>query len=492
MGINLSAPEVPIREQRLGAVTCYQGAVGDLCRRSRSGVLRERDRFFTQCSSCSSVTAICQLAMIQDAAVVNHAPLGCAGDFTNFNFINRSGQHKRGWGLKNAQLISSNLGEYELIFGGSDKLRQAAREALDRYQPQALFITTSCATGIIGEDLEGLADEIEAEAGIPVVPVYCEGFRSKVWASGFDAAYHGILRKIVKPAREKRTDLVNVINFWGDDIFTELLKPIGLTPNYVVPFTSVGQLERLSEATASIQICATLGTYLAAGLETHFGVPEIKAPPPYGIAGTDAWLREMGRVTGKEAEVEALIRSEKAVIAAELAEYRAKLKGVRGFVAAGAVHGHSLLAVLSELGIEVAGGCVWHHDPRFDHGENQADSLQHLLAHYGDVDFGVCGKQSFELVNLLRKTKPDILVVRHNGMAVCGAKLGIPTFLMGDEHFGLGYRGLLRYGRKIVDTIANPSFVKNLAAHTRLPYTDWWLGQEPSSMMEAETDEFGG
>jgi Nitrogenase molybdenum-iron protein, alpha and beta chains len=487
MTVNIGNSEVPIREQRLGAIVGYHGTADDLYRRSKAGNLEDQERSFTQCTSCSSVNAICQLAMIQDAAVVNHAPLGCSGDFSNFNFINRSGQHKRGWQLANAHLISSNLRENDMVFGGAAKLREAVIEAFNRYQPRAIFITTSCASGIIGEDMEGLADELQAELKIPIISIYCEGFKSRVWATGFDAAYHGILRKVVKPAVRKRPELINVINFWGEDIFTELLGKIGLVPNYVVPFTSIRQLEKLSEAGATVQICSTLGTYLAAGLEEEFGVPEVKAPPPYGIAGTDAWLRELGKVTHKEQEVEKLINDEKEAIASELAELRKKLLGVKGFISAGAVHGHSLISVLKDLGVEVIGGCVWHHDQKFDHGDERADSLQHLVTHYGDVDFGICGKQSFELVNLLYKLKPDIFVVRHNGMAVWGAKLGIPTILMGDEHFGFGYRGLIHYGRKIVDTITNPAYVKNLAVHSRLPYTQWWLQQDPYSFMRGKS-----
>lgn len=477
MAVNLKNPEVSIREQRLDSITSYKGTIGDFCCRKRDQTLTEQNHFFSQCSSCSSVNAICQLAMIQDAVVVNHAPLGCAGDFINFNFINRTGQHKRGWKTANARLISSNLRENEMVFGGAAKLREAVQEAIRRYQPKAVFITTSCASGIIGEDLEGLADEMEAELGIPIIPVYCEGFKSRVWATGFDAAYHGILRKIVKPAGAKQPDLINIINFWGDDIFTGLLGKAGLKPNYIVPFTTIAQLEKLSEAAATVQICSTLGTYLAAGLEEHFGVPEVKAPPPYGIAGTDAWLRELGRVVGKEKEIEALIASEKAAVEPELLKLREKLAGVRGFIAAGDIHGHSLINVLKELGLEIVHGCVWHHDQRLDNGDPRADSLQHTLTYHGDVNFGVCNKQSYELVRLLYQLKPDIFVVRHNGMAVWGAKLGIPTFLMGDEHFGLGYRGLINYGQKIIDTITNPSYVKSLAVHTKLPYTDEWLNQ---------------
>ena len=62
---------------------------------------------------------------------------------------------------------------------------------------------TTCAAGIIGDDVESVTTSLEDELGIPIVAIFCEGFRSKMWTSGFDAGYHGIARKLVKPAEKK-------------------------------------------------------------------------------------------------------------------------------------------------------------------------------------------------------------------------------------------------------------------------------------------------
>jgi nitrogenase molybdenum-iron protein alpha chain len=281
----------------------------------------------------------------------------------------------------------------------------------------------------------------------------------------------------VRPARTKRPELVNVITFIGDDYFSELLRPIGLVPNLIVPFTKVEELERLSEAGATAQMCSTLGTFLAAGLERDFGVPEIKSPPPYGLAATDIWLREAARLTAHGDSVEDFIAAEHRAIQPELDAFRAQFAGVRAFVAAGPSHGHSFMSVLQDLGIQLLGGCMLHHDPKLDNGDPAADTLQHVVKNYGNVRYGVCNKQSYELVNLIRKLKPDVLVVRHPSLVVSCAKLGIPTFFVDDEHIALGYRGLLRYGRKISDWLRNPSIERNLARHAPLPYTTWWLDQ---------------
>ena len=66
-----------------------------------------------------------------------------------------------------------------------------------------------------------------------------------------------------------------------------MLKELDLRVNYVVDLASVKDLEILSEAAATVGFCYTLSSYMAVALEQEFGVPEVKAPMPYGFHGTD-------------------------------------------------------------------------------------------------------------------------------------------------------------------------------------------------------------
>lgn len=481
--INIHAPGVQIRESRIGSITGFEGTAGELVGCSLRGQLQDSPRSFSQCMGCASGHALCQLAMIRDAVVVNHAPVGCAGDFFSFNFVYRVGQMERGLPPATGRYFSTNLTEHDTIFGGIDKLEETVREAFRRVQPKAVFITTSCASGIIGDDVEGAAERLTEELGIPVIGCYCEGFKSKIWTTGFDSAYHAIVRSLVKPP-EKKTNKVNVINFWGAHVFDGLLEELGYEAEYIVPFSTVAQLERISEAAATIQVCQTLGTYLGAALEQIYGVPEIKSPQGYGVAGTDAWLREVGRVLGASGQVEAIIAREHERVLPRLEEYRRRLAGKRVYVTAGAAHGHALLAVLRELGLEVQGAAIFHHDPVYDNGDSRSDMLKHVVDTYGDVNrFNVCNKQAYELVNILNRTRPDLMISRHGGMTIWGAKLGIPTLLVGDEQFSFGYQGVLNYAERILDTLDRREFVTNLAKHSTMPYTRWWLEQDPFSFL---------
>ncbi|MDU4960475.1 MAG: nitrogenase component 1 [Sporomusaceae bacterium] len=484
--INLQTAEVPVREVRLGSITGFAGTAGELVRCAQAGKLRDSERDFSQCMGCASGNAFCQLSMIRDAAVVNHAPAGCAGDFFTFNFVYRVGQMERGLPPVNGSYFNTNLEEKDTVFGAVQKLAATVRAVYRRVRPNAIFITTSCVSGIIGDDVENTANELTEELGIPVIACFCEGFKSKIWTTGFDSAYHAIVRKLVKPPRQK-SNRVNIINFWGSHVFDALLAPLGYEADYIVPFSTVADLERIAEAAATIQICPTLGTYIGAALEQVYGVPEIKSPPAYGIAGTDQWLRELGRVLDREQEIEALIEREKRRVLPAIRQYREKLQGKTVYLTAGAAHGHALIALLRELGMEVQGAAIFHHDPVYDNGDPAADALAHAVNTYGDVPhYNVCNKQAYELVNILNRVRPDIMIARHGGMTLWGAKLGIPTLLVGDEQFSFGYQGILNYAERILETLDNKEFVSNLARHSSMPYTRWWLEQDPFSFLRSD------
>lgn len=481
--INILQSEVEIRETRLGSITGYEGSAKELVELSRSGCLKDKSRGFSQCIGCSSGNAFCQLSGIRDAAVINYAPIGCAGDFQSFDFINRVGLRDYGINDYVQNFYNVNLTEKDTIFGGLEKLRATILQVYKRANPKAIFVTTSCVSGIIGDDVVSVTDELSDELEIPVVSCICEGFRSKLWTTGFDAAFHSVLKGIVKPP-QKKTNKVNIINFWGSHIFDDLLKELGYEAQYVVPYAKCDELTYISEAAASIQVCATLGSYLGAALEELYGVPEIKFAPAYGVIGTDKWMRELGRVLNREQEIEAIIQRRHKEIAPKLKEYRDKLQGKKVYIAAGAAFGHALIALLSDLGMEVQGASIYHHDAFYDNHSNDSDALANTIELYGDLPkYHVCNKQTFEIVNILNRLDIDILIARHPGIVVWGAKLGIPTFIMDDEQFAFGYQGILNYAEKILDTLETIEFTQNLKKHARMPYSKWWLEQQADSFL---------
>ncbi len=469
-----------VRERRLKSILAFEGTAESLNEGSKTLKLKTGKTPFTQCSDCSQMCAETLSYSIRDAAVIVHSPIGCCSAASATDVALDVVARERG--IKEEQRVNaicSNINERDTVYGALDKLRHAIDTAFTRYNPSVIFVQSSCAAGIIGDDIESVTDEKMRQYGIPVVPVFCEGFKSKVWTSGFDAVFHGVLRKIVKPPRQRQDDLVNLFNFQGADSFTGLLSLLGLRVNYLLPLADVDSIAYMSEAACTAHICETLATYVAKSLEDEYGVPEVKAPAPFGITWTDEWLREIAKHTGKEDIVEQAIASEHARIKPAIDELRRQLTGKTVYVYAGDSYAHSLTNMAIELGMTPVGITTLHHDQRTDNTDEALNTLGKLIEDHGDIDnFTVCNKQPYQVVKLLDRIRPDVLIVRHMGLTVTGTKLGIPTICEGDVNISAGYDGIVKLGQRIVQVLKARTMLDTMAAHVEWPYTQWWLEQE--------------
>jgi nitrogenase molybdenum-iron protein alpha chain len=114
-------------------------------------------------------------------------------------------------GVENhAVYVGTDMNEKDTIFGSSESLRRIILEVNDRYHPEVIFVASSCATGIIGEDIDSIVDDVKQEINVPIVAVHCEGFKSRIWATGFDISDHAVLSSLVQPDKEdKQNQLKN-------------------------------------------------------------------------------------------------------------------------------------------------------------------------------------------------------------------------------------------------------------------------------------------
>ena len=487
MSINISSTESATRENRLGSVTGYNGTLRALREESCRGGPRDRERCYAQASLCNAACALGLTSFIVNAAIIHHGPSGCA--VTAMTTCNSKDQLARTINLDNSHsaYVSTDMNESDTVFGATDTLRHVIKKTIERYKPRAVFIGASCVSGVIGEDLESVSREFESEYNIPVAPIHCEGFKTKIWASGFDAAFHAIVKHIVRPPQKKST-LVNVINFFGGarKEITEIFKRFGVEPLYLISNTTVEQLSRLSESAATISTCGTLGTYLGNALEQNYGVHYVRSLQPHGIAGYEGWLRGLGEVLGKEDEVEAHLAREREIYLPRIEEVKRRLTGLRAVIGMGPGFTFNTARVLQVLGIEVVHTAAWHYDKQYDDGSAPA-AFEYLVKNSpDDFQMSVSDLQNHELMNILHRTKPDIFFSRHPGSTVWAMKLGIPAICVVDEYAIFGYRGLLNFAYWVLDVVTNQSFTKNLSKRVKLPYTDWWFDQHNSHFLDDE------
>jgi len=487
MPINLNISENKTRENRLGSISGYCGTLRDLNEQASCGSLKNRERCFSQASLCNAACALSQLGFITDAAVVQHSPSGCA--VTAMQVGNSKDQLAAKLGLDTSKsgYVCTDMNEADTVFGATDNLRDVVRETYKRYKPNAIFVGASCVSGVIGEDLDSVIDELREEIPVPLAVIHCEGFKTKIWATGFDAAFHAILTSVVKPP-EKKSNKVNVVNFFGAarDEITRIFSEFGVEPFFLISNSSVEELSRLSESLATVSTCGTLGTYIGNGLYEKYGVPYVKSLQPHGIAGFESWLRGLGKVLNKEEEVEGFLERERSKYIEKIDKIKGKLKGLKAVVGMGPGFNFNTTRALQELGIEIVYSAAWHFDKQYD-DENVPDAFKYLVENSpNNYNLSVSDLQNYELINILKTFKPDIFFSRHTGSTVWAMKLGIPALCVYDEYALFGYRGFLNFAYSIYDVVTNRSYTENLSKRVKLPYSDWWFKQNNDFFLKKE------
>lgn len=483
MSLNLESSNVATRENRIGSITGYIGTLSDLAQQSGCGTLKGCSRCFSQSSTCLSSCALGQLSAIRDVAIIHHGPAGCSVASAGAYYLDKVMAKKRGV-TNNTVYVGTDMNEKDTIFGSADALRRIILEVNKRYSPKAIFVTSSCATGIIGEDIDSVVDDVRDEIDIPIVAVHCEGFKSRIWATGFDISDHAVLSSIVQPPKQKR-NTINFKNFYESarPEIIEIFKNFDLEPIFLYCNSTVEELSHISESLATTCICGTLGNYLGNGLEEKYGVPYIRTINPLGIAGFETWLREIGRVTDRSEAVEKYIAEQRSAYIPQIEEIKKELKGLKAVLGMGPGYTFEVSRVLNELGIEVVWALAWHYDKKYENGD-VPPSMEYLLENGVDFEASVADQQNYEVMNILNKYQPDLYLSRHPGSTVWAIKNGTPAVYVADEYMIFGYKHTIEFAQSILDSIHNRSFEKNLARRVKLPYTDWWYQQNVDKFLE--------
>ncbi|WP_263641043.1 nitrogenase component 1 [Methanobrevibacter arboriphilus] len=207
--VELDKVTCPTREQRANGTNVYFGKASELLDDAKKGNLKCTERGFQQSGGCIlNFYLSVRVSTIRDAAIIFNGPVGCSHAALGYKelygaipeALGKPTNYKLNW-------LTTNLGEDDVVFGAKDKLIEAIKEAEDRYSPKAIFILTTCVTGIIGEDIESAVNEIQPDVKATIVPIHCEGVRSKIMQTGYDAFWHGVLKYLVKKnlKRNKKT-----------------------------------------------------------------------------------------------------------------------------------------------------------------------------------------------------------------------------------------------------------------------------------------------
>jgi nitrogenase molybdenum-iron protein alpha chain len=481
-----------VRETRIGVCAAYCGDCGTLIDDVKVGCAQLQGRKFAQSGGCQLMLASGILSSLTNVVAVVHSPLGCCSNMMGMAGMRKTMRASKGKRDEEFIWLHTNMDEMDVVKGGTDKLREAVLYAEKEFHPDAIIVINGCVPGIIGDDIDSLASELGARLSAKIVPVHCEGFKSRYVASGYDSAYHGLLRGLVEPIlryeraipdegkdaleRYQIGRTVNIFNVGsnsnGDEAeLSRIVAELGLIPRVLPLHASLDDLARIGEAALNVSICATHDDYLLGHLRERFGTPYIIDTLPIGTRSTNRWVGEIAKFFGLQAEARRVAELETRQLREALAPFRKILEGKTIYIGGGETR---ILTTadffVTDLGMNVV-GVKAHNIDRFV--EDIAAEL-----HSPQLEITVAAGQPSEELVVLNRLRPD-LYCGHAGANGWVARLGIPNLpLFGQTLNYMGYSGAYELARKAAKAIKNTNFVRNISANVRLPLSQEWLARD--------------
>ena len=332
------------------------GAKQKLCR-SRGG------------ESCAFDGAMIVLQPIADAVHIVHGPIGCLGN----SWEGRGTLSKKG--VFHTMGLTTAMDEMDIIYGCDGRLLDSILDAFRRLRPQAVFVHSTCVSGLTGEDIDAVCKKAqalinaEAPAGanampLKVIPVNAAGFVGPK-NLGNRIAGEALLDNVIGTAEPEYTtafdiNLIGEYNIAGDLWQIEpVLEDAGIRVlSRITGDSTFREIAYAHRAKLNLVVCSRALINVAREMERKYGIPYLevsffgKTEIARALRGVAVVLDPDG-VKGLKVRTEAVMEKEERKLAMALEEH-GHLEGKRAVLYTGGVKSWSTIQALMDLGIEVA------------------------------------------------------------------------------------------------------------------------------------------
>jgi len=386
---------------------------------------------------------------IVDALHLIHGPIGCAAYTWDIRGSLSSGPELH------RLSFSTDLQERDVIFGGENKLYDSLTELIDKHQPKAAFVYTTCIVGVIGDDVERICRQVEKEKNIPVIPVQAPGFQGSK-KDGYKVACESIFKLVGTKNKLTPAKSINILgdfNLAGELwILLEYYKKMGVHVNATI--TGDGRVDDICNAhNAALNVvqCSGSMSYLAKLMQDEYGIPSMRVSY-FGIEDMSDALYDVARFFKDDDMMEKarqLVKDEFARLMPQLAWYKERLLGKKAAIyVGGAFKAISLVKALRLIGVQtvIVGSQT---------GTTEDYELIKRLCDEGTII--VDDSNPVELSHFVKEKKADIFIggVKERPIA---HKIGLGFCDHNHERKEplAGYEGMINFAKEIYATAMSP------------------------------------
>ena len=317
---------------------------------------------------CAFNGAVHTLMHIRDAITLAHGPRSCAY-ISHIGAVSAVRRMSNRYGALGKTpfapaLLSSEMDERVVIFGGNDSLEKVLRDAV-RMKPNAVFVATACAPGIIGDDVH-LAMEAARNGStqsIPVIPITTDGDINGDYMQGIIDSMIAVAEHYVDRTVTPESDVVNIVaekNMAGNTevnytTVKSMLDSLGLEVNCrFLRDCTIEQIARFCRGRVNLLASADLcGRTIRNFLTDRYGAAFLPSAFPVGFTATANWLTELATVFGREGKAAEIIESELRRYEAAISALRPFLEGKRLFIVTQSYQIDWVLDLALDLGMDI-------------------------------------------------------------------------------------------------------------------------------------------
>ncbi|MCP6762264.1 MAG: nitrogenase iron-molybdenum cofactor biosynthesis protein NifE [Fischerella sp. CENA71] len=399
---------------------------------------------------CAFDGAMIALVPITDAAHLVHGPIACAGNSWGSRGSLSSGPQLYKFGF------TTDLSENDVIFGGEKKLYKAILDIHKRYNPEAVFVYSTCVTALIGEDMDAVCKAATNKIGIPVIPVNSPGFVGSK-NLGNRIGGEALLEYVVGTEEPEYTtpydiNLIGEYNIAGEMWnVLPLFKKLGI--RVLAKITGDARYKEVCSAhraKLNVMICSKALINMGRKMEERYGIPYIEESF-YGVEDINRCLRNIAAKLGDpdlQARTEKLIAEETAALNVKLAPYRDRLKGKRVVLYTGGVKSWSIISAAKDLGMEVVATSTKKST------EEDKARIKQLLGKDG-ITLEKGNPQ--EILRVINETNAEMLIAGGRNQYTA-LKARIPFLDINQErhHAYAGYSGMVEMARELDEALYSP------------------------------------
>jgi len=324
-----------------------------------------KDSYNIACGKASTAGSVSQRACvfcgsrvvlypIADALHLVHGPIGCAAYTWDIRGSLSSGSELY------RMSFSTDLRENEVIYGGEKKLYQALVELIDKYTPKAAFVYSTCIVGLIGDDVDAVCARVAGEKGIPVLPVFSEGFKGTK-KDGYRAACEAVFKLVGRdnttPVSPFSINILGDFNLAGEIwIIKEYYRKMGIeVASCITGDGRVDEIGRAHRAKLNVVQCSGSMSYLAKMMKEKYGIPFIRVSY-FGIEDMSSALYDVANFFDNQeivAKTQDVVLEEVSALLPQLVAFRRDLEGKKAAIyVGGSFKAFSLVKALRHLGIQ--------------------------------------------------------------------------------------------------------------------------------------------